>query len=63
MSQLFKVKDCVYFTKPVYICDPKKNYDCRKTLCQEGCFFTENKEYSKAPDDPVYFANIFEEVE
>lgn len=30
----------------VYICDPKKNKECRKTACQTECFLTHKKEYS-----------------
>lgn len=31
----------------VYLCDPEKNEECTKTHCQNDCFFTKNKEYSK----------------
>jgi len=32
--------------KIVYICDPEKNRECRKTSCQDLCFMTSNREYS-----------------
>lgn len=31
---------------PVYICDPKKNKECKKTICQTMCFRTTNWEYA-----------------
>ena len=30
----------------IYKCDPKKNITCRKTACQNECFFTVNECYS-----------------
>ena len=29
---------------PVYLCDPKKNTDCRKSACEQECFRTLKKE-------------------
>ena len=29
-----------------YKCDPKKNVNCPKTLCQTECFYTVHKEYA-----------------
>lgn len=31
---------------PVYLCDPKKNTNCRKTCCGQECFRTLKKECS-----------------
>ena len=31
----------------VYKCDPEKNKDCDKKLCQTECFYTANKQYAK----------------
>ena len=31
----------------VYKCNPEKNTNCKKTLCQKDCFFTYNKDYSE----------------
>ena len=31
----------------VFICDPNKNIQCKKTHCQTKCFFTKFKAYSK----------------
>jgi len=39
---------------PIYICDPEKNKDCNKTLCQEECIYTQHKEYAKFPWSGVY---------
>ena len=39
----------------LYRCDPKKNDRCRKTACQNECFFTTHKEYRK--DSKVYIYN------
>ena len=41
--------------KILYKCDPKKNARCRKTACQQECFFTTHKEYRK--DNTVYIYN------
>ena len=30
-----------------YLCDPSKNAYCTKEACQNECYFTKNKEYSK----------------
>lgn len=38
-----KTKDSV----DVYLCDPEKNENCQKTICQKECFFTRNKEFAK----------------
>ena len=32
-------------------CDPEKNTECRKTLCQDICFRTTHEEYAKEEDD------------
>lgn len=32
--------------KKFYKCDPKKNTECKKTACQNECFFTTCKKYS-----------------
>jgi len=31
----------------VYICDPEKNTECKKTGCQTQCFSTFNPKYAK----------------
>lgn len=31
--------------KKVYICDPAKNCECRKTICHDLCFHTLDKKY------------------
>lgn len=31
---------------PAYLCDPKKNIDCRKTACGQECFRTLKQECS-----------------
>lgn len=38
----------------LYLCDPEKNRECRKTLCaggrgvtENGCFITSRKEYAE----------------
>lgn len=31
----------------VYICDPEKNTECKKTNCQKTCFSTLNPKYGK----------------
>ena len=31
----------------IYLCDPEKNEECSKTLCQKHCFKTFFKEYAK----------------
>lgn len=31
----------------VYLCDPDKNKECKKTGCQDYCFHTFNKEYAR----------------
>lgn len=41
-----------------YKCDPKKNYQCRKTACQSECFFTTHKEYAKDKKTYVYNTGI-----
>lgn len=41
-----------------YICDPKKNKDCKKTSCQDLCFRTFHKEYSYAHDDKHSSPNL-----
>ena len=30
----------------LYVCDPQKNKECRKTSCQTDCFYTTQKECS-----------------
>ena len=60
-----------YFPK-VYLCDPKKNKDCRKTICYEGgmlskdygeCKYTTNPEYSKDRKAYIYDPETHEFVE
>lgn len=31
---------------PIYKCDHEKNTSCPKTLCQDECFFTRDKQFS-----------------
>lgn len=38
--------------KSLYICDPEKNKECKKTLCQTDCFLTTKKEYEKKLSPP-----------
>ena len=40
-----------YGFKKLYICDPKKNQDCKKSGCQTLCKHTFNKEFAKENDD------------
>ena len=32
--------------KILYVCDPNKNTECKKSVCQILCFHTPNKEFS-----------------
>ena len=48
MQGLAQLKIC-------YLCDPEKNVECRQTECQELCFYTTKKEYSK--DGKEYYFN------
>lgn len=41
---------------PVYLCDPEKNKECEKTLCQKECFFTIDKKFSR--DGKKYYASL-----
>lgn len=40
------------YDKIVYICDPAKNKECRKTVCNKpgGCFLTTEFKYRKSDD-------------
>lgn len=40
--------------KIVYKCDPEKNAECKKTVCQELCFMTSKKECSSDGIPMVY---------
>ena len=31
----------------LYICDPEKNVDCKKTFCQDLCWHTTNEKFKK----------------
>lgn len=31
--------------KPLYICNPKLNTECKKTSCQKECYFTSNPKF------------------
>lgn len=31
----------------IYLCDPEKNKECKKTCCQKECKLTIKREYSK----------------
>ena len=48
----------------LYKCDPKKNKECRKMICQTDCFFAKRKDCSC--DGKSYHLNLstmeFEEV-
>lgn len=33
--------------KELYVCDPNKNVECKKTACQEDCFCTAKVEYAR----------------
>lgn len=48
----------------VYLCDPKKRKDCRKTSCQTECRYTKHEEASKDGKRYIYnaFTANFEEV-
>lgn len=35
----------------VYRCDPEKNKDCIKTLCQTECFYTANEQFAVKEND------------
>lgn len=35
----------------LYLCDPDKNKDCRKTICQKDCYFTTREECAKRYSD------------
>ena len=45
----------VYAPDNLYLCDPQKNVDCPKDICQTECFYTTKKEFSK--DGKVYRYN------
>lgn len=34
------------YEHPMYICDPKKNTECKKTSCQTLCFMTKDEHYA-----------------
>ena len=34
----------------LYVCDPEKNVNCKKTLCHHPCFFTRHEEYARQRD-------------
>lgn len=35
----------------IYLCDPEKDEECSKTLCQKQCFKTFYKEYAKLDEN------------
>ena len=39
----------------LYLCDPQKNTECPKTICQmpNGCFLTTKKEFAKDEKKPI----------
>ena len=51
--------------KPTYICDPKKNVNCPKDICQAlgrgECKYTSNPEFAVNPDQPEVVINAFNE--
>ena len=57
------MKKIIVNSKPVYICDPKKNINCRKTMCQEACFMTFDKECAAFDLMPHRYGAIGREVE
>jgi len=36
-----------YGFEPMYLCDPEKNTECKKTSCQKECKHTTNPKYKK----------------
>lgn len=37
---------CVGCFGPIYLCDPEKNTECRKTACGKECHYTHRQAYS-----------------
>ena len=37
----------LYGSPIMYLCDPEKNKDCKKTMCQKECFHCHKKAFSK----------------
>ena len=39
----------------LYLCDPEKNQDCKKTFCQRECFATSCEKFAKIDgnNDPI----------
>lgn len=46
----------------LYLCDPQKNKECQKEICQmpNGCFMTTNEAYAKIDADGSKMAFCFE---
>lgn len=50
--------------KIFYRCDPKKYKTCKKRFCQDLCYHTCNKEYSKngIPDFALMLRCLFQKI-
>mgnify|MGYP004652319963 CR=1 FL=1 len=50
---------------PLYLCDPQKNTECKKTSCQMlyGCFFTKKKAFAVTDENenPIIAAELYQE--
>lgn len=46
----------------VYLCDPSKNAECRKTSCQIDCFYTTHKEFEQKYISESRLTTLEEEI-
>lgn len=46
----------------VYLCDPSKNAECRKTSCQIDCFYTTHKEFEQKNISESRLTTLEEEI-
>ena len=42
--------------RKIYLCDPHKNVECSKEICQKLCFQTLNEEYAMRDNDGLPIA-------
>ena len=47
MEKTIKYSDSKEMMPGIYLCDPEKNTECRKTACQDLCFYTKKRKYAK----------------
>lgn len=61
MSDAIKYVEGKELLPGVYVCDPEKNTECRKTSCQTLCFHTRHRLY--ATDEALEEAERIREYE